>query len=147
MSDFNKQSKEFIMTGFCGIYCGECECHKAKDDPKLMEYMKSKGIPDLPCPGCREVEGKCPVIGEVCVTYQCAVDKKVDFCYECGDFPCAKLNPCSDRANVLPHNLKTFNLCYIQKHGLEQFTEHAAEIKDKYYKGIMKIGKGPQIEE
>ncbi len=59
MGDYNRESRAYIMTGFCGIYCGECECHKAKDDLKLMEYMKSKGIPNLPCPGCREVEGRC----------------------------------------------------------------------------------------
>lgn len=146
MGNYNKKSREYIMTGFCGIYCGECECHKAKDDPKLMEYMKSKGIPNLPCPGCREVEGRCPVIGGVCETYKCALEKKVDFCFECEEFPCSKLNPASDRADILPHNLKAFNLCYIQKHGLEEFARDAAEFKNKYYKGKMAVGKGPQME-
>ncbi len=146
MGDYNRESRAYIMTGFCGIYCGECECHKAKDDLKLMEYMKSKGIPNLPCPGCREVEGRCPVIGGVCETYQCALEKKVDFCFECDDFPCSRLNPASDRADILPHNLKAFNLCYIQKHGLEEFASHAAEFKNKYYKGKMAVGKGPQTE-
>lgn len=146
MGDYNKESREYIMTGFCGIYCGECECHKAKDDPKLMEYMKSKGIPNLPCPGCREVEGKCPVIGGVCETYQCALEKRVDFCFECDDFPCSRLNPASDRADILPHNLKTFNLCYIQRRGLDEFARNAAEFKNKYYKGKMAVGKGPQTD-
>jgi len=89
MGDYNRESRTYIMTGFCGISCGECEC---------------------------------------------------------GDFPCSRLNPASDRAEILPHNLKAFNLCYIQKHGLEEFAQHAAEFKNKYYKGKMAVGKGPQME-
>ncbi len=146
MSKFNKESKEFIMTAYCGISCGDCECHKAKDDPKLMEYLTGRGIQNLPCEGCREVEGKCPVLGGVCETYQCAADKKVDFCYECDEFPCSKLNPAADRANLLPHNLKVYNLCYIQRHGLDEFVRHAAEFKGRYYKGKMVVGSGPQME-
>jgi hypothetical protein len=145
MSNYNKASREFVMTGFCGIYCGECECHKAKDDPKMLEYLKSRGIPNLPCPGCREVEGKCPVIGGVCETYHCAKKKEVGFCFECNEFPCSMLNPASDRAEILPHNLKAFNLSYIQNHGLDEFARHAAEFKEKYYKGKMEVGKGPQL--
>lgn len=146
MSNFNKESKEFIMTAYCGISCGDCECHKAKDDPKLMEYLSGRGIRDLPCGGCREAEGKCPVLGGVCETYRCAVDKKVDFCYECDEFPCSKLNPAADKADILPHNLKVYNLCYIQRHGLEEFAQHAPEFKGKYYKGKMAVGRGPQVE-
>lgn len=146
MSDHNKDSKEFIMTAYCGISCGDCECHKAKDDPKLMEYLTGRGIRDLPCGGCREEEGKCPVLGGVCETYRCASEKKVDFCYECDEFPCSKLNPASDRADILPHNLKVYNLCYIQRNGLEEFTRHAAEFKGKYYRGKMVVGSGPQME-
>jgi hypothetical protein len=26
--------------------------------------------------------------------------KEVDFCFECDEFPCSKLNPASDRANL-----------------------------------------------
>jgi len=142
-----QESKAFEMTGVCGIYCAECECAKAKDEPKLMEYLVGKGMDaeKLPCQGCRVVEGNCPAVGEKCETYKCAQEKKVNFCFECAEFPCAKLNPASDRANILPHNLKTFNLCYIQNHGIEKFAENAAEIKQKYYKGVMMIGKGPQI--
>ena len=148
MSDFRNESKAFQMTGFCGIYCAECECAKAGDDPKLMEYLIGRGMKaeNLPCPGCRSVAGNCPAIGEKCATYQCAVDKGVDFCFECDDFPCDKLNPAADRANILPHNLKAFNLCCIQNQGIEEFSKKAASIKNKYYKGKMMIGKGPQTE-
>lgn len=146
--NYDELSLEFKMTGVCGIYCGECECYKAKDNPQLMVYLINAGINEerLPCPGCREVKGDCPAIGTKCMTYICAKERGVNFCFECSDFPCDKLNPSADRANVFPHNLKVFNLCYIQNHGLEKFAEQASMFKQKYFKGRMMIGKGPQFE-
>ena len=133
----------------CGTYCGECEAYKAKDDPKLMEYLLSRGFKQetLPCPGCREVKGKCPAIGKTCETYLCIQEHQVDFCFECGEFPCAKLNPASDRANVLPHNLKVYNLCCIEHQGLDKLVEEISEIRKRYFKGKMHIGIGPVVEE
>jgi len=46
---------------------------------------------------------------------------------------------------VLPHNTKVFNLCTIKRAGVENFVKISSEIKEKYYKGKMEIGKGPQI--
>ena len=139
----------FTLTALCGIYCGQCPVNKAKDDPKIMEYLISRGFKqeNLPCPGCRSVKGYCPAIGGAqCATYLCAEKHEVDFCYQCPDFPCAKLNPAADRANILPHNIKVFNLCYIKEQGLEKFIEEAPQIQNRYYKGKMQIGRGPQID-
>ncbi|MEI6101545.1 MAG: DUF3795 domain-containing protein, partial [Eubacteriales bacterium] len=74
MGNYNKNSEQFRKTGYCGINCALCECALAGEDPKLMEYMLSRGIPaeKLPCPGCRDVQGMCPVIGGECATYGCA---------------------------------------------------------------------------
>lgn len=137
------------MVALCGIDCGICEMALCKDDPKLLEYFLSKGYPKekLPCPGCRSVKGLCPVLGEPCATYVCAQEKKVDFCFQCADFPCAKLNPAADRAELLPHNIKVFNLCSIKKLGVEGFVAESSGIKKKYYKGKMAVGRGPQLEE
>lgn len=143
-----KVTEENILVAPCGIACGECACYKAKDNSDIMEYLVSKGIPreKLPCLGCREGKGNCPVIGVDCVTYKCVESKGVEFCYECDEFPCTKLCPASDRANILPHNLKAFNLCFIQKQGLQKWLEKAPEIQQRYYMGKMVIGQGPQIE-
>lgn len=130
----------------CGIDCGTCELHLCKDNQELFAYLVAKGIPEekLPCDGCRNIKGNCPVIGSKCATYACVTEKNVEFCTECGDYPCSKLQPSADRADVLPHNLKVFNLCTIQREGVEGFIELSREIKTKYYKGKMEIGKGPQ---
>lgn len=71
--------------------------------------------------------------------------RRSEFWFECADYPCARLNPAADRADKLPHNLKVYNLSYIQHQGLEKFAEHAPEFKDKYFRGKMMIGKGPHI--
>jgi hypothetical protein len=130
----------------CGIDCGMCELFLCKDNQQLFDFLVSKGVPKekLPCAGCRDIEGFCPVIGGECATYACVKDKDVDFCYECHDFPCSKLHPSADRADALPHNLKVYNLCTIQREGVDCFIAQSGEIKKKYFKGKMEIGKGPQ---
>ncbi|HVN49542.1 MAG TPA: DUF3795 domain-containing protein [Bacteroidota bacterium] len=136
------------MVAPCGIDCGICELYTCKENSELYERLIERGFPKekIPCEGCRGVEGNCPVIPEKCATYVCVQDKGVQFCYECGEFPCDKLQPSADRANVLPHNCKVFNLCVIQRDGVEQFTQQSGGIKQKYYAGKMVIGSGPKVE-
>lgn len=131
----------------CGIDCGICEMYICKDNPQMLEYFLSKGYSKevLPCKGCAAVKGKCPVHTTDCATYKCVKDKKVSICSECGDFPCGKLLPAADRANILPHNLKVFNLVTIQRIGLEEFTRVSSQFKELYYKGKMVIGAGPKL--
>jgi hypothetical protein len=132
----------------CGIDCGLCSLHTCKDDPQVLERLVSRGIPreKLPCAGCRGVQGNCPVIGGTCATYTCVTEKKVEFCSRCGDFPCSKLNPAADRADVLPHNVKMFNLCTIERLGVDGFVKESAAIEKRYFKGKMAIGSGPQVQ-
>lgn len=112
-----------------------------------MERMKQVLKTEmLPCPGCRTVRGKCPAIDGTCETYTCVVEHAVDFCFECGEFPCARLNPAADRAERLPHNIKVFSLCTIQNQGLARLVENYPEIKQRYFQGKMAIGRGPQLE-
>lgn len=131
----------------CGIDCGVCELSLAGGRPELVDILASKGIPKekLPCKGCRNVEGQCPVIAGRCETFACAVEHRVDFCFQCASFPCARLIPAADRADVLPHNMKVFNLCVIRKDGAASFTRASADIKRRYYQGKMAVGKGPQL--
>lgn len=130
----------------CGIDCGTCELFLCGDNQQLFEYLVSKGVPKekLPCEGCRDIEGFCPVLGSRCETYACVDEKNVAFCFECGDFPCSKLNPSADRADTLPHNLKVYNLCTIRREGVEGFLVLSGKIKERYFKGTMEIGKGPR---
>jgi hypothetical protein len=131
----------------CGLDCGICEVYISKDNPQLFDNLIKVGIPKekLPCPGCRKVQGNCPVIRGTCATYSCSLEKRLEFCYECKEFPCSMLQPASDKANVLPHNMKVFNLCIIKNKGIDHFINTYNEIKKKYYQGKMEIGKGPKL--
>lgn len=131
----------------CGTYCGGCPAYLCKDNPELLEQVVAKGLKreDLPCPGCREHKGKCAFTDGDCATYDCVQQHKVTFCFECADFPCNYLNPCADRANILPHNMKVFNLCYLKNHGAAAFRQQFPQIKARYYLGKMAIGRGPQL--
>ena len=131
----------------CGLDCGICELYLSRKDEQLMSALISKGIPKevLPCDGCRAIEGRCPAIHGKCATFECANEKRVLFCSECIDFPCMKLAPAADRAKVLPHNTKLYNLCVLQKIGVEELIKRSLEIKQSYYRGRMEIGEGPKL--
>jgi hypothetical protein len=139
--------ERLLLAAPCGIDCGLCSLNRCKDDPALMEGLVSRGIPreKLPCAGCRNVAGNCPVIGGTCETYACIQRKRVDFCFACDEFPCSKLCPASQRADTLPHNLKVFNLCTIRRTGVEAFVKDSGHIENLYFKGTMEIGKGPKL--
>jgi len=131
----------------CGIDCGNCQLHMAAGKPELIESLVARGIPreKVPCAGCRNIEGKCPVIQGDCATYTCVLKHAVEFCFECGEYPCGKLLPAADRAAVLPHNLKLYNLGVIRRDGVERFIAASGEIERTYFRGKMAVGKGPRL--
>lgn len=145
-----KTTDDITLVAPCGTYCGDCGAYRVKDDPSLQEVIAERlqiNWNGLPCPGCRPVGGNCQFIDGICATYACVTGRGLDFCFECPEFPCAKLNPAADRADVLPHNIKIFNLCCIKEQGLAKWLEKQPEIRQRYYHGkITVFGKGPQLE-
>ncbi len=139
--------EEVMMAAPCGISCGECPAHTCKDNPAIAEAIRSKSVnPELiPCNGCRTNKGICAFHEGQCATYDCVQQHKVTFCFECNDYPCSKLYPSVDRAEVLPHNMKMVNLAFIQNHGIQAWLKQSKDIQLRYYKGKMAIGKGPQL--
>ena len=153
-------TEEKVLVAPCGLACGQCLFYLAPKDPAIMEILVSKGHKreKIPCQGCRPQEGKVacvagtretlydyPAIGEACATYTCTVAHGVDFCFECQEFPCVKIQPGADMAELLPHNMKVFNLCFIKRQGLSEFLRKYPEIMPRYFFGKMAIGKGPQL--
>lgn len=131
----------------CGLDCGICELYLCKDDPQLQDQLVSKGVPadKIPCPGCRAIKGLCPVLTKACKTYECLKSKELDYCFECEEFPCIMLHPAADKADIMPHNLKIYNLCQLMNMGPETFIELSSENKKRYYSGKMKLGHGPEV--
>jgi hypothetical protein len=131
----------------CGMDCEDCAAYKVKNDPSLRELLVKKlNWNGIPCPGCRPSKGNHQFVDGTCATYACINKRGHDFCFECSEFPCSKLNPASDKAGDLPHNIKLFAQCYIKQHGAAKWREKAAEVKQKYFRGKMVIGKGPQLD-
>jgi hypothetical protein len=130
------------LTAPCGKDCFNCPLYIGEVNRENREaFLKRNNIPadKFMCQGCRPNNGFCPGLEILgidghCKMYKCVKEKNVEFCFECGEFPCAKLQPLADRAERVPHALKIFNLCMIQKMGVEKWaTEHSKQIFNDYY--------------
>lgn len=134
------------LTAPCGIDCFNCEIHQKNLSKEVAEVLHTKyGWPkeEIACKGCRQQDGKHVHIPQGCATLDCVKSKGVQFCSDCGEFPCSLLAPMADMAAIRPHNIKLYNLCRIKKIGLERWIdEEAGQIRKKYFTGKFSVGKG-----
>ena len=134
------------MTAPCGLDCFNCAFYLAPENPdaqaQLERWSEQYGVPleVMKCRGCRAEDGKIPLqrylFGDShrCSAYECAKEKGHPFCGDCSEFPCDSLHPYADKAAELPHNIKVFNLCLINKMGLEKWAEEkAADVRETYF--------------
>jgi hypothetical protein len=134
------------LTAPCGLDCFNCTFYLAPDNPEAMAQLKKWSeeyqvpLEHMECRGCRHHDGKIPLqmhlYGEShhCAAYDCVKEKGHHHCGECDDFPCDSLHPYADRADILPHNTKVFNLCLINKMGLEKWAESKAQkVRETYF--------------
>ena len=138
------------LTAPCGIDCFNCEVFGDNITPELQAMIAphmGAEPSQVKCDGCRE--SGCLVLPEgACPTKKCIDDKGVEFCFECDEFPCRKLQPCLDGAAKYPQNFKLFNLCRIQKVGVEKWaTEESARIRARYKVGKIVVAGGPLLED
>jgi len=128
------------MTAPCGLDCFNCPMYLASQNEEMRQKIAAQMNldPELAqCQGCRNEGGVIRFMAEQpCRTYKCAQKRGHDFCFECDSFPCALLHPFADRAALLPHNTKVFNLVLISKMGLEEWAKKkAGKVKKTYFKG------------
>lgn len=129
------------LTAPCGLDCFNCPMYVAKTNEKLratMAKMMNMPFEKAYCLGCRDEKGIISSVGrnEPCIAYKCSVEKGVDFCFECAEFPCDHFQPRADKASQRPHNIKVFNLCLIKKMGVESWAKSKAKtVRDTYFKG------------
>ena len=134
------------MTAPCGLDCFNCHFFLARESQEAMNTVEKlseeHNIPAevMFCNGCRAHDGQIPlqkhVFGEAhrCAAYECSKEKGVTICSECEEFPCDNLHPYADMASDLPHNIKVFNLCLINKMGLEKWAESkASKVRNAYF--------------
>ena len=125
------------LTSPCGLPCFHCPAYLAQESPEIREKVAAAlGVPPdkAACKGCRPQKGRIALLNpeKTCRLFLCAAEKGVDFCHECDDFPCERLQPYADQAHF-PHNTKMYQLCMMKKLGLEVWAaEQAAKIWDTY---------------
>jgi hypothetical protein len=137
-----------LLTAPCGLDCFNCELHESNVTDEMRKMFSAKfGIPpaEAQCRGCRGQKGERPGLPP-CETYRCASGRGVEFCHECDEFPCSKLQPAADGADRYPHNMKLFNLCRIKAVGLDEWAKEAPGIRRRYFTGRFVIGLGPVVE-
>jgi len=124
----------------------------ARKDQEAMNIVEKLSEEyDIPleimlCQGCRNHNGQIPlqkyVFGEAhqCAAYECSREKGMTFCGDCDQFPCDNLHPYADKASDVPHSMKVFNLCLINKMGLEKWAESkASEVRQVYFNKLWSL--------
>ena len=118
------------LTAPCGLDCFNCDVYS----DNISQETKSRlcrllGIAedDVTCNGCRAQKGKRLNIPE-CLTFRCIEERGIDFCFECDQFPCSRIQPLANGLQWYPHNLKLYNLCRIRKVGLDTWISEEATV-------------------
>jgi len=99
----------------CGMNCALCGGYLA-----LRHDLKNKGIRMPYCEGCRQRDKKCAFIKKRCGLLP---DKKINFCFECKDFPCERLKTLDKRYRERYRMSMIENLEFIKKEGVEKFID------------------------
>ena len=136
-----------IIVAPCGIDCTICEVFERNVTDELRERISETfKIPKevVSCKGCKD-GNQCLFLdlrGEICKTLKCINKMKVQYCFECRDFPCSFLMPLADGASKFPQNIKLYNLCMMKKIGVTAWLEKSENIKHTYFTKKIMIGEG-----
>lgn len=97
----------------CGMNCALCMSYLA------MRYdVKSKGVMMPYCAGCRPRGKMCAFIKKRC---ELILKNKVQFCHECKEYPCAKLERLDASYRKRYQTSFIRNLDSIKKNGITKF--------------------------
>jgi hypothetical protein len=106
----------------CGMNCGLCSAYLAYAN----ELPRARGKISH-CPGCRPRNKQCAYIKGQCSLLR---NNKIDFCFECKNFPCERLKKINNRYNINYSFDFIENLIFIKKNGIEKFVK----MQNKKYK-------------
>ncbi len=103
----------------CGMNCGICSGYLAS------KYdVKNKGIKMPYCIGCRPRDKKCAFLKKRC---DLLLQGKVQYCYECDDFPCLRLQHIDERYRSNFKMSMIENLEFIKDKGVTIFLEQEVD--------------------
>lgn len=97
----------------CGIYCGICVAYFGY----RMDGEKRKDS----CPGCKQRDKRCAFLKKNCDRLS---EKKVEYCFECEDFPCKDLGKLDERYREKYGISVIENLKFIKENGIENFSDN-----------------------
>jgi hypothetical protein len=100
----------------CGVDCSVCSGYLA-----FRHDVRAKGMRMAYCKGCRPRDKKCAFLKKIC---ELLLNNKIEFCYECEDFPCEQLKHIDERYKTLYRMSLVDNLNFIKEHGLQKFLEN-----------------------
>ena len=97
----------------CGMNCNVCSNYLA-----LINDTKAKGVKLPYCIGCRQRDKKCSFVKKKCKKL---LKHKIEFCYECEEFPCELIIKLGKSYEERYHMNMVDNLKYIKEHGMDEF--------------------------
>ncbi|HOD15169.1 MAG TPA: DUF3795 domain-containing protein [Spirochaetota bacterium] len=128
--------ENFNYDSYCGIYCGSCDIlisYKTGimrklaifwNESTVRKFQKITGAVQtnqpyaVQCHGCKS--DQLFINCSSCKIRECAINKKVEHCFECAEYPCKYINNFQKGDVVLSH-LKNnrANLEFIKKNGVQ----------------------------
>jgi len=99
----------------CGMNCNICAAYLA-----FTHDMKRKGFHMMYCMGCRPRNKACAFLKKKCDLLR---KGKVQYCYECEDFPCEPLSAIDRRYKANFRMSEIENLRRVRDEGIEAFLE------------------------
>ena len=119
---------KFRFDSYCGLYCGACGVVHAVEKGNLEEMAaKWKSTPEaMECYGCKS--DQVAEFAKKCKIRLCAIEKGLDFCFECDEYPCERMTDFLENQSVHPR-IHIDNLQNIKEKGLETWL---AEQNDRW---------------
>ncbi len=100
----------------CGMNCGICI--------GFFGYAVNGRKRKITCTGCRPRDKQCAFLKKHCKKL---LNKEIEYCFECNDFPCEKLKGLDERYRRKYEMSMIDNLEYIQKNGIDKFVKKERE--------------------
>ena len=94
----------------CGLSCALCS-------------MKLGGY----CPGCGGGAGN-----QSCPIAKCSMEKGVDFCHDCGTYPCEKFEGFDEFDSFVPHSSRERDISRFREVGQEVYLSELAQKRELY---------------
>ena len=113
------RQKEFKYKSYCSGYCGACPQFIATKNSTIESFAAERDITvdQVICKGCKsDVRSEwC----KICHLRQCAVERAVDHCGECSDYPCEALSTHINDPNYPYHSMVPQQVIEIKEKGFD----------------------------